>query len=247
MRIHIISDLHLEFAPFVMPNVAADVRIIAGDLHPSLGGINWLLENSTKLPTIYVLGNHEFYGQKIPNLTQKIKDAARGSNIYVLENDAVELEGVLFFGATLWTDFALHGDPVLSQVAAQTTMTDFKRIRLSPTYRRFRPMDSRQFHAQTILTLAQELEKNPNKKVVVITHHAPSARSIAKWRMSDPLNPAYASNLDDFIASSAIGYWIHGHIHTKSDYLIGNCRVLANPRGYPGEVTEFAPDLVVDV
>ena len=27
-------------------------------------------------------------------------------------------------------------------------------------------------------------------------------------------------------------YWAHGHVHESSDYMIEQCRVVANPRGY---------------
>jgi hypothetical protein len=60
------------------------------------------------------LGNHEFYGQKIPKLIDEIKEVAQGSNVHVLENQSVEIGDVVFLGATLWTDFRLNGDPVVS-------------------------------------------------------------------------------------------------------------------------------------
>ena len=31
-----------------------------------------------------------------------------------------------------------------------------------------------------------------------------------------------------------IKYWIHGHTHDACDYMIGDTRVLCNPRGYIG-------------
>ena len=33
-----------------------------------------------------------------------------------------------------------------------------------------------------------------------------------------PLNPAFASNLEPFVAASNASLWIHGHIHQHSDY-----------------------------
>lgn len=37
------------------------------------------------------------------------------------------------------------------------------------------------------------------------------------------------------------------HYGFRTDYLIGETRVVANPRGYRGEVSRFDPGLVVDI
>jgi len=248
MRVHILSDLHLEFAPFQPNNVDANVVVLAGDVHTGKNGIKWILKTFPNRPVIYVLGNHEFYGQKIPKLTSEIKELAKGSNVQVLENESVEIENVMFLGATLWTDFRLNGDLVLAEVAAQTGMTDFRRIRVTPSYRRFRPIDARRFHAQSLEWLGQQVEKTRGRKAVVVTHHAPSPQSIPTRFRNDPLNPAFASNLEPFIAESGAALWIHGHIHHRADFAIGSTRVVANPRGYPTEPhTGFDPSFVAEV
>ena len=249
MRIHILSDLHLEFAPFTMNDVRADVVVLAGDVHTGRNGIKWILKTITDRPVVYVLGNHEFYGQKIPKLIRDIKEIAEGTNVHVLENDKIEIGGVTFFGATLWTDFNLDGDPVLAEVAAQTGMTDFRRIRVSPTYRRFRPRDARLFHTQSLEWLAQQKTlASLGMRSVIVTHHAPSRRSIPPRFLSDPLNPAFASNLERFVTESGAALWVHGHIHDHSDFKIAETRVIANPRGYPSEpYTSFDPNLVVEI
>ena len=85
-------------------------------------------------------------------------------------------------------------------------------------------------------------------KIVVVTHHAPSPESIPPSFQESAFNPCFASDMTRFITESKVRLWIHGHIHAHSDYMIGNTRVLANPRGYPGESkTGFEPGLVVEV
>jgi len=248
MRLHILSDLHLEFAPFQRNNVDADMVVLAGDVHTGTNGIKWILQTFRNQPVIYVLGNHEFYGQKIQKLISNIKEIAQGTNVHVLENDRLELGDLLFLGATLWTDFRLVGDPVMSGAVAQAGMNDFRRIRLMPTYRRFLPKDARALHAQSLECLAQQMENTRGKKIIVVTHHAPSPKSIPLRFQGDPLNAAFASNLDGFIASCRAALWVHGHIHHHSDYVIGGTRVVANPRGYPTEPhTGFDPSLVIEV
>jgi len=86
------------------------------------------------------------------------------------------------------------------------------------------------------------------RKVVIVTHHAPSRESIPPEFEGDAFNPAFASDMGRFIAESEARIWIHGHIHRCCDYTVGKTRVLANPRGYPTESREgFDPGLIVEV
>ena len=49
----------------------------------------------------------------------------------------------------------------------------------------------------------------------------------------------YASNLSEFIIDRPrIKYFCHGHCHTKSNYMIGRCNILCNPRGYDNSEIE---------
>ena len=249
MRLHILSDLHLEFGPFVAPNVSADVVVLAGDIHTGIQGVTSIARIFPDKPIIYVLGNHEFYGETTSRLEEKVKKLAQNSNIHVLQNDSVEIGGVLFLGATLWTDYALTHNAVRAEAAAASDMNDFRRIRVWPTYRKFRPADARRLHTKSLEWLKAQIKQAQGKKIVVVTHHAPSARSIDPSYCTDPLNPAYASNLEDYLSDSGIQLWVHGHIHRLSDYTVGKTRVIANPRGYVGSevVAGFNPTFIVDV
>lgn len=248
MKIHVLSDLHTEFADFTIPNVEADIRVVAGDVHTRERGVSFLAANTRSIPSLYVAGNHEFYGAAIPKLHYKMRAAAAGTKVTVLENDAIDIQDVRFFGCTLWTDFELHGPESrdMAMLEAKTTMTDYKKIRLSPSYRKLTPGASRGFHLNSLRQLEAALKTPFSGKTVVITHHAPSAQSVDD--ASDLINSAYCSNLDDFILGNPIDLWIHGHTHRCIDYQIGKTRVLSNQRGYPGESTGgFEPALVVDL
>lgn len=248
MRLHIFSDLHLEFAPFVPAKVEADAVIIAGDVHPGIKGLEWVRENFRDIPVLYVMGNHEFYRESIPQLTADFKRLARGTNIHVLENTRVEINDVTFLGATLWTDFALFGDSQAGIAEAAFQMSDYRRIRKAPDNSPLKPQDSMRMHMASRLWLAEQLRSDGDGKTVVITHHAPSGRSLPPHSMTRPLNPAYASDLESLVAASNAALWVHGHIHHCSNYQIGATRVLANPRGYPEEcLREFDPGLVVEI
>ncbi len=248
MRLHILSDLHLEFEPFTPPAVEADTVILAGDVSTGRNGLKWALKRFSNRPVIYVLGNHEFYGQKLQKLIAELKEMAHGSNVHLLENESCTVGEVTFLGATLWTDFALNGNPVVSEVVAQTGMNDYRRIRTLPNYRRLRPSDTRQLHAQSRKWLEDELLGPKGRKVVVVTHHAPSSESIPGAFNGDAFNPAFASDMRRFTTETGAKLWVHGHLHSPSDYMVGNSRVLANPRGYPTESRQgFNSGLVVEV
>ena len=248
MRLHILSDLHLEFEPFTPPVVEAEAVILAGDVSTGRNGLKWALKTFPERPVIYVLGNHEFYGQKLQKLIKELQELADGTNIHLLENGSCCIGDVVFLGATLWTDFALNGNPVVSEVVAQTSMNDCRRIRTLPRYSRLKPSDTRRLHVESRRWLEDQAFAHKRQKVVVVTHHAPSRESIPPAFAGDTCNPAFASDMSRFIVESEAQLWVHGHIHYCRDYTLGKTRVLANPRGYPTESRQgFNPGLIVKV
>ncbi|MEM9690500.1 MAG: metallophosphoesterase, partial [Pseudomonadota bacterium] len=110
MKLHILSDIHVEFEAFVPPATDADVIVLAGDIHVGRKGLDWALEQFPDKPVIYVLGNHEYYGKAVPKLTNELQKIAANTNVHLLERSSVEIDGVTFLGSTLWTDFELFGD-----------------------------------------------------------------------------------------------------------------------------------------
>ncbi|MFA5262316.1 MAG: metallophosphoesterase [Opitutaceae bacterium] len=249
MKLHVLSDLHLEFKDWVPPTTDADLVILAGDTQPKLAGLRWAIEQFRNKRVLYVVGNHEFYRERHPRLIEKMRALAAGSTVTIMENDSIEIDGWRFFGCTLWTDFKFFGDPVVGSAAVAEMMTDYKLIRCSPSTRCFSPEIARQLHLESKTKIEQFLVDGPARRSVVISHHAPSARSLPPFLAQDEINPAYVSNLDAFIGNHQPALWIHGHVHWHSDYLIGSTRVLANPRGYPEESRDsgFVPNLVIEL
>jgi Icc-related predicted phosphoesterase len=245
MRIRILSDLHLEFHDFDVSHVAADVVILAGDIDVEGLGLEWAIKTFPDTPVLYILGNHEYYGAAYPKLVNELKEKARGSNVTIMENDAVMIDEVMFLGCTLWTDFKLYGDPRVAGYEATQIMADYRKIKLSPNYSKLRALDTAAIHAKSLQWLKNQVQAHKGKKVV-ITHHAPHPESIPLKYKGDLLSAAFASDLGKVLESADVDLWIHGHIHTASDYQLGKTRVLCNPRGYPNEQdTHFIPDLIV--
>lgn len=248
MKLQILSDLHIEFAPYKFQRTDADVVILAGDIHLGQSGFKWALENIPDQKVIYVLGNHEFYREATPQLIYKLKQQSKGTNICVLEDEAISIHGIRFLGCTLWTDFQLLGDIDVAIATAQLNMTDFQRIRMSPKYSKIRPSHTVVWHKKSRRWIEQEIEYCKEDKIVIVSHHAPSIQSIPKKYQSDHLSASFASNLEDFIKWTDAELWIHGHIHKSYDYTIGKTRVVCNPFGYIDEPNDrFNPTLTIKI
>jgi predicted phosphodiesterase len=249
VRLHILSDLHLELTPFTPPPVDADVVILAGDLRPGTGGLDWAAGRWPDRPVVFVPGNHEYYGHTYPALDRKLEERATalGTQLHVLCDRAVVVDGIRFLGTTLWTDFALAGDAAVSMAAAQAQMSDFTRIRVAPGDGSARPTDTIAWHQRSLRWLRAALQEPHGGPTVVVTHHAPSRRSLNPL-YADPMAAAYATHLDALVEESGAPLWIHGHTHHCVDYRLGRTRVVANQRGYPDEpVGGFDPGLVLDL
>jgi len=275
MKIAVMSDLHLELdarcsvgagqaqkagAAFEFgrkpPQPSADLLIIAGDVHTGALGIDWVLQHFS-IPAIVIGGNHEPFGHELFRVIQVNRESASATNgrVTFLERATWETarangENVRVIGATLWTDFQLYGTPTLSMQIAQQQLDDFKVIRIERGYklRALRPADTARLHAASLAFLRKELSRQFDGKTIVVTHHAPSPRSIASWFQNDPLNPAFVSNLEALIERYEPAFWIHGHMHDSFDYVVGRTRIVCNPRGYfPDKLNpSFDPRLVVE-
>lgn len=247
MKLQVLSDLHIEFADFELPETNADVIVLAGDIGVGIGGLKWLTKYTVSKPCIYVPGNHEFYGHDI-SLVDELRTCAP-SNVHVLNNEQVVIDHVRFLGAVLWTDFRLFGevDKWFSIQRARQSMNDFFSIEYNG--RRFAPADSVALHEISRHWLSAKLAEPFDGKTVVVTHHAPSARSVAPRFASDTLTPAFASNLESLMGGHRAVLWVHGHMHNPSDYEINGTRVICSPRGYPGESASWSAreSLVVEV
>lgn len=262
MRLLILSDLHLEVwredAPAIDLSGRPDAVILAGDIDTGANAIAWAARTFGALPVLYVHGNHEGYGHQLEQMQSAIQDAcasanARGARIRLLDGDAVELDGVRFLGATLWTDFLLFGEERLDEAltTAQSYMPDYQRISTGGDAPRLLcAHDTATLHARHKGWLAAQLAQPFDGPTVVVTHMAPSMRSVEEQYATNLGSPAFASHLDELVAQADL--WVHGHMHASHDYRIGNCRVVCNPCGYrwpdgTPENTRYDPGFTVDI
>jgi predicted phosphodiesterase len=220
----------------------ADLVILAGDIDIHAKGVAWA--NTTfSCPVIYVAGNHEYYKGHIDKTLRKMKDAA-APHVHVLENEVFVWQQIRFLGTTAWTDFSSTGDVVAATRLAGECMNDFRVIRADAAYRRLRPDDVASKNRLAREWLTQELSKPFNGKTVVITHHAPTP-SVVGDKTDGHLSAAYTNHWPALIEKTDL--WVFGHTHRAVDIELVGCRVISNPRGYPGEETGFRDDFEVEI
>lgn len=256
MKVRIYSDIHLEhFHPTqYIPVGSGNVLVLAGDIlcakHFKKNGYikdvykKFLSDCSKNYDKIlYVKGNHEFYSYNYEGTANKLKEYLP-NNFHLLENDVVTIGDWNFIGFTLWTDF--RNENALEMMEAECNMNDYKVIRIGSNYRKLRANDTLNFHKESKKYLLNQLQIFKNN-VFVISHHAPSYQSVPQ-QFKKHANGAYCSNLDDLIIDHPqIKYFVHGHTHNFFDYHIGQCRVICNPHGYPGQDTGFKEDFCLDL
>ena len=213
---------------------------------------------------VYIMGNHEHYNFDTVDTYNRLKaELADLPNIHVLEKETWEHNDMTFVAGTLWTDMN-KGDPLtlwhcnkgmsdFQVIKNSNRMVQHKRnvyhesernedgtlvvksVDHYQTPSKWSPEDSVEDHKK-MMDYIKIATENKTKQYVVVTHHAPSPISIAECYRHDTLmNGAFASDLSEFILNRPqIKLWTHGHMHNVSDYMIGDTRVVCNPRGYIG-------------
>lgn len=246
MLVRPFSDLHAEFWPankidrilgMVVPPLPTDketVALVAGDIGLAHRQETWLkvisLLAKQFLAVIYVEGNHFFYHNdffgRIQELNAKL---SLPKNVHFLENKSVEINGVLFVGAMLWTDFL--GKDFFKMQYARKNMNDFVVIKKADGTL-LMPEETVDLFQESKRYIFEVLATAGDKKTVVVTHHGISPLSIHEKFRGDSLNCAFMTDLSNETIDHGPDLWIHGHTHNSFDYTLGKTRVVVNPYGY---------------
>jgi len=236
MLINYMSDVHTEFdrnfpsgssMPVLTNEVGADVLVLAGDISVK-ENVDFHLEASKKYKhVIALMGNHEYYRGKYPDTLHNMQYKLKDTNVHLLNDESITLDGVTFHCATLWTDGGKYDPLTIHRIDG--ALNDFRLIRTDGGASRFTAKYSTDLHRRSVDILKNNIKEGD----VVVTHHAPSFKSLHPRYANEPeLNCAYMSDLEDLMLDTKPALWFHGHVHTSFDYMVGNTRVLCNPRGY---------------
>ena len=216
------------------PEDEGDLLILAGDIitFDDFTPLNRLLQGWTK-PILYVTGNHEYYTRRpIDEENKKFKSwlAAHHPQVTLLLDEEISIDGVHFFGGTMWTYFD-GGDRAAMEFASQE-MNDFRLIQ-NANGTTFAPSDAIRLHEAFVDKLTAWFGKDRNGPRVVISHNAPLLNPRTKYNDS-PLRPAFNSlDMRKIIEAHRPDLWVYGHTHECDDQTVGRTRVISNQLGYP--------------
>jgi predicted MPP superfamily phosphohydrolase len=266
IKVRVYSDIHLDhyvgreepkfWYPPELPDDKDTILVLAGDLWIGTRwidymGFSWIgkLSNQFK-QVLVVLGNHDYWPANHP---LSIRTGARKCNdmlhdmayfnVKVLDMEVVDIGDVIFVGATLWTDMR-DGDPltmnnmpsymsydgkIAYEIGEEGAWTRFTSQRWVGVHRR---------HKEYIRLVAQD---NPDKAIVVITHHLPLEFISDPVYAGDSSNAYYSSDMSDVLLDNPnITHWFYGHSHYCNDTTFEGCRLVNNSVGYQGEHKEQA-------
>jgi len=253
MKIQIASDLHLEFLKNrewiennpLIPN--GNVLLLAGDIvsDKKKKKANDFFKTIDKKfeKVIYTMGNHEFYNGEIdyayPNYKKNLTD-----KIIKLNNQSLIIEDIKIIASVLWTNIPNKYATEISE-----KMNDYKLIYHKNNYdeKYYNSTDyTNNINELSIKFIKNELEKNFEGKIIILSHHVPCFISSTK----NALDCAYYNDLENLIIEhNNIFLWAFGHIHKKIDKKIGNARILSNPLGYVDEQEHinFDRSLIIEI
>lgn len=252
MNIYSLSDLHLEFhtpdtySQFIgrvdgrfneYPPDSDSILVLAGDIFNAKQAwgsgayclahfLNAMHGHFTKI--IFVPGNHEFYVHpeekriSMTNREMKVREIMDNFEVIMLQNEHVTINGVSFYGGTMWTDL-LSLDPGYRRMVFNVA-NDGKYIGITPE-------DFGNLHD----TFVQNLQDSETPDVV-ISHYSPFLSRRVKVQMTQMelyRSKMWHASMEEYLTFNPVKLWIHGHTHEQRDEVFEQTRVVSNPLGYP--------------
>lgn len=252
MTIQFASDLHLEFPEnkqFLRKNPLqpqASILLLAGDIVPfrqlEQHGDFFSFCSDHFEKTYWIAGNHEYY---LGNLSGKtgpfVEEVA--PQVFLVNNHSVAHHHVQIILSTLWTPISKE-----SQYPIQNSLNDYHLIKEGE--KRFSPERSSQLFEENLKYLTTALANKAQEKCIVVTHHVPTFNHYPQEYQGSVLNQAFAVDLNTFIESAPIDYWIYGHHHRNvPPFKIGSTKLMTNQLGYVkyGEQKGFSATCLLEV
>jgi len=278
MRVAVLSDLHIDIDRNAWPNppaIDADALVVIGDVaNPMTSALPWVAKMFSNVQEkVYVPGNHDFYcgAERSTHYQEQMtrgRSMAADLGITILQNNVVEIDGgVRFVGATMWSDFSfLPRGMTVRDAMSQSQRgwyeggwrnydrdyhNDFREIRFGGpgSKNRFTPSQMLALHRESKEFFERTLATPFHGDTVAITHMGP-AESVTEG--SHAWLYGWSDLQHTMHGKMAPRYWLHGHVHKSLNYVIGDTRVICNPRGYPGpggtrENPDFDQTLTIEV
>lgn len=249
MKIRLLSDLHMEGYKYYYEYAGEDIVVLAGDIHTKNRHRFIIEQIPPNVKILFVCGNHEYYGSTFENVNDFFYDLqAEYHNFHFLNNESMVIDGVDFYGGTMFSDWELYSDSWTVRQRAKNMIADFTWIKKIGRDGQERVWNVEDHLAQHLLFregLIQWLAESKTEKKVVISHFVPSGTCIhPKW-IGSPLNPYFTNLMEEYMGWD--GLWLFGHTHDRHDKMIGDTRLVCNPKGYGQENESFLNNLVLEI
>ena len=163
---------------------------------------------------LLIAGNHEHYDGVFDDTAGLLKRNL--PSVTILDNEHVEIDGIRFFGTTLWSNFEEGSEASMN--AVRRRMGEFyfvKKRRVDAdgceSLAKFRPEDALEAFDASWATLTNFVAAG-ERPTVVVSHHAPSLQGRNPRHAGNGLDGAYGSDLDARISTLAqVPVWVHSH------------------------------------
>lgn len=239
--IQVVSDIHVDHLAkqkfFIKPK--APTLILCGDIADSFrvgsAAIKSIQQDFNDI--IIVLGNHDFYDRELSptiylnGIMSRWKQEFDNSNVHVLNNEFISVDGVMYYGGTGW------GYPEESPYINFKSYEDFDSIFMS-SGSKINIKDMRNLN----MGFVSSAGTGPEEADVIISHHLPDKVVLAEQYKAHPLNSLFVGNYRHIASQLKARYWFFGHAHTKTDKHISGCHFVANPFGYYGGI-DLMPEI----
>ena len=236
MKLWIVSDLHIDNqSDFIAGEQRPhdfDVLVVAGDVVDGdvVRGIETAAAMAGGKPAIYVAGNHCHWGHSFQDVRDRGMEAGARTGVHFLQNSAASIDGITFFGATLWMPMLRDQSaprPDLSAImsgrardpAPHSAMPFGEPVFVQGPDIMDRRARNRDIHREFMRS--RDAMKHELAVDVIVTHYPPSA---------------------DLISEIGARMWIHGHEHRIRDEIVGITRVLSNATGLPQDQCAMVVD-----
>jgi predicted phosphohydrolase len=235
-----------------------DLLVIAGDIsnNPLRNWPGALGRIGTLFPperVVIVPGNHDYYGFQLDN-DPRLRELCSSAGMRFAQKDEIRIGLTRILCCTLWTDFALIGNPGRAMNMAGNVMNDYNRIMIRKDQnRRFNELNARMISPRDTLSLHLDHRRwltdalraphfaGERGRTVIVTHHGPSPQTTGG--PVDDLTPSFHSDLDDLILETGPDAWFFGHSHRRCRVTLGRTDIRCVSIGYSDEQRGHRLDL----
>ena len=268
--LHLVSDLHLERSSEDHMKITK-LNILLNKLHKKKGEIhilaavgdisnvrhqsfNLFFEKVSPLydHILYVPGNHEYYNDyhvenklSMKKILDEMKKIINNyPNVKILDNNSIIINDYKFIGTTLWSNVDESSKDYIREHINDYHLIHTEKGLLTIA-------DTNNFNKKNIKWLVSELKTDI--PCIVLSHHAPlfndpennNYTADPKYTRSKN-NCAFHNNLKVLLKKPII-LWTFGHTHYCTNFILNGIHIISNQLGYENEITDFNPDMSIDL